>query len=326
MHGNRLHENFVAHLRGATGLHIHGLWEQSTSAGVRAARELRVPYVLSAHGMLEPWALASKGLKKMLYAMLVERGNVGGAACLHALTKAEADQYRAFGAKCPIAVIPNGVDIPEDLDASLFVQRFPAVKGKRIVLFLARLHPKKGLNLLLEAWTLLAPSFPDVHLVIAGPDSEGMQDRLTDLVTRDGLQDSVLFTGMLGGAIKWSALAAAEVFVLPSQSEGLSVSVLEAMGVGLPVIITAACNLPEVEEFQAGWQIEPTLDRLTSALAEVLHNSAIENCEIGARGAALVRDRYTWSTIAGQMADVYRWVAGGPPPRGVTLILSECAR
>ena len=325
VHSNRLHKNFVAHLRGASGLHIHGLWEQSTSAGVSAARELGVPYVLSAHGMLEPWALASKGLKKMLYAMLVERGNVGGAACLHALTKAEANQYRAFGSRCPIAIIPNGVDIPEDLDASLFVQSFPAVKGKRIVLFLARLHPKKGLDLLLEAWALLAPIFPDAHLVIAGPDSEGMQDRLAGLVARDGLKDSVLFTGMLGGPMKWSALAAAEAFVLPSKSEGLSVSILEAMGVGLPVVVTTACNLPEVEQYQAGWQIEPTLDHLTSALAELLHNSPVENSGVGARGAALVRARYTWPTVARQMADVYRWVAGGPPPRDVTLVFPECA-
>ena len=258
--------------------------------------------------------------------MLVERGNVAGAACLHALTKAEADQYRAFGAQCPIAIIPNGVDIPEDLDASLFVQSFPALKGKRVILFLARLHPKKGLDLLFEAWALLAPLFPDAHLVIAGPDSEGMQDRLASLVARDGLEDSVLFTGMLDGPMKWSALAAAEAFVLPSQSEGLSVSVLEAMGVGLPVVVTTACNLPEVEQHRTGWQIEPTLDQLTFALQDLLHNSPIENCTIGARGAALVRARYTWATVARQMADVYRWVAGGPRPSDVTLIFPECAR
>ncbi len=325
LHGNRLRKNFITYLRGASGLHIHGLWEQSTSEAVSAAREMGIPYVLSAHGMLEPWALASKGLKKLLYAILVECGNVGGAACLHALTQAEADQYIAFGARCPIAIIPNGVDVPDRVDPALFLRSFPSVLGKRIVLFLGRLHPKKGLDLLLEAWSLLAPLFPEAQLVIAGPDSEDMQERLSELVAQGQLEDSVLFTGMLDGAMKWSALAAAEAFVLPSHSEGLSVSVLEAMGVGLPVVVTTACNLPEVEEYHAGWQIEPSLDELTSAIAGLLYNSPAENREIGARGAALVQARYTWATVARQMADVYRWVAGGPRPRNVKLLLQECA-
>ena len=325
LHSNRLRKTFVAYLRGACGLHIHGLWEQSTSAAVSAAREMGVPYVLSAHGMLEPWALASKGLKKLLYAILVERGNVGGAACLHALTRAEADQYVAFGAQCPIVIIPNGVDVPSHVDPALFLGSFPTVAGKRIVLFLGRLHPKKGLDVLLESWALLAPLFPEAQLVIAGPDCEGMQDRLTTFVSQHDLQGSVLFTGMLDGTMKWSALAAAEAFVLPSHSEGLSVSVLEAMGVGLPVIVTTACNLPEVAEYRAGWQIEPTLDRLTSAVSDLLNNSAVQNAEIGTRGAALVQAHFTWATVARQMADVYRWVAGGPRPNNVTLILPECA-
>ena len=322
-HHRRLRTAFADQLRSADGVHIHGLWEQSTSVAADAARALKIPYILSAHGMLEPWALNNKRLKKLLYGRLIERANVAHAACLHALTRAEADQFIRFGARSPIAVIPNGVDIPAERNPSLFLNRYPAAQCKRIVLFLGRLHPKKGLNLLLEAWSALAPKHPDACLILAGPDSEGTQARLESLLAQHHLQNSVLFTGMLRDSLKWSALAAAEAFVLPSFSEGLSVSVLEAMGMGLPVIVTEPCNMPEVEQFQAGWQIQPDPAQLTDALTDLLSNTPRANSEIGARGAALVQSRYTWPTIARQMAEVYGWLAGGPHPAGVDLVFPE---
>ncbi len=312
-----LRSTFLDHLRGADGVHIHGLWEQSTSTAAHAARSLRIPYLISAHGMLEPWALRNKRVKKHLYAHLIERPNVAGAACLHALTRAEARHYIAFGAGSPIAIIPNGVDIPSRRDPSLFLNQFPAAQGRRIILFLGRLHPKKGLDLLLQAWATLAFRHPDALLVLAGPDSEGTQARLEALIAQHRLRENVLFTGMLREAQKWSALAAAEAFVLPSYSEGLSVGVLEALGMALPVIVTEPCNMPEVEESHAGWQIQPTLSDLTHALTELLANTPAANARIGENGAALIQSRYTWPIVAAQMAELYRWLAGGPYPQTV---------
>jgi glycosyltransferase involved in cell wall biosynthesis len=316
----QLQDFFSGELRRADGVHIHGLWEQSTAVAARAARSLGKPYVLSAHGMLEPWALANKRLKKLLYAALVERENVARAACVHALTRAEAHQYIRFGARSPIAVIPNGVDIPLTKSAELFLNQFPELNGKRIVLFLARLHPKKGLDLLLDAWTELAKSWPEAHLVVAGPDSEGMRAKLERLTSLRGLRHQVLFTGMLNEPMKWSALASAECFVLPSYSEGLSVGVLEAMGMGLPVIITESCNMPEVQDHQAGWQIKANLHQLTAALHQFLRNTNLRNRELGSNGARFVAARRTWTTIAAQMADVYIWLQGGPVPQTVELV------
>lgn len=313
-------QSFDAEVGRADGLHIHGLWEQSTALACRSARSLGKPYILSAHGMLEPWALANKRLKKLVYSTLIERNNVKQATCLHALTRVEADQYKRFGGRSPIAIIPNGVDIPSNKNPRLFLEHYPELKGKRIVLFLARLHPKKGLNLLLDAWTNIAASWPEAHLVIAGPDSEGTQARLEALVAHRGLAHQVLFTGMLRGKMKWSALAAAECFVLPSYSEGLSVGVLEAMGMGLPVIVTEGCNMPEVQWLRAGWVIHPELAQLASALGEFLRNDHIENIQIGCRGAAFINTRHNWTCIAQQMADVYRWLQGGPLPHTVELI------
>ena len=314
----QLRPAFLDQLRGSDGIHIHGLWEQSTSVAADAARALRIPYLISAHGMLEPWALQNKRLKKLLYARLIERPNVAHAACLHALTRAEASHYRNFGARSPIAIIPNGVDIPTRRDPQLFLNQFPAAaNARRIILFLGRLHPKKGLDILLQSWSTLATQHPDALLVLAGPDSESTQARLEAVIAQHNLQSSVLFTGMLNEAQKWSALAAAEAFVLPSYSEGLSVGVLEALGMSLPVIVTEPCNMPEVEEAQAGWQIQPNAVALTAALTELLENSPQTNAAIGANGAALINSRYTWPIVAAQMAELYRWLAGGPHPQTV---------
>ena len=312
-----LRARFSETIRGAAGVHIHGLWEQSTAVAAGTARTCGVPYLISAHGMLEPWALANKRLKKLVYAALIERTNVERAACLHALTLAEAQHFIRFGAQSPIAVIPNGVDIPAERDPGAFFQRYPALAAKRIVLFLARLHPKKGLDLLAESWAALASDWPDAHLVIAGPDSEGTQARTERLLEHHNLAHTVTFAGMLSGAIKWSALAAAEAFVLPSFSEGLSVGVLEAMGMGLPVIVTTPCNMPVVLEQRAGWEMEPAVAPLTRALGEMLSNTPSENRAIGRRGARLVATHYNWPTVARRMEDLYRWVEGGATPSNI---------
>jgi len=315
-----LRGRFQELVKGVDAVHIHGIWEQSTATAASTARALRKPYILSAHGMLESWALKNKRLKKQLYAALFERANVRGAACLHALTHAEARDYRRFGSTGPIAIIPNGVTLPVSLAPTLFLAQFPALSGKRILLFLGRIHFKKGLDLLIQSWSELAATYPEAHLVLAGPDFEGTRARVEKLVLEKELGDSVTFTGMLRQDLKWSALAAAEGFVLPSYSEGLSVSVLEAMGVGLPVIVTEQCNLPEVKELDAGWQIQSEVGPLTSAIRELLSNSAASNARIGNRGRDLVLTRYNWSTVSDRMAELYRWVEGGPRPHSIDLV------
>jgi glycosyltransferase involved in cell wall biosynthesis len=320
MTDRRLTRDFGEQVKSADGIHIHGLWEQSTATAAHAARAFNKPYVLSAHGMLESWALKNKRIKKAIYSAITERRNVRGAACLHALTAAEAEDYRRFGARQPIAVIPNGVSVPRTLDPEPFLSNFPLLRGKRIVLFLGRIHFKKGLDILVRAWATVAKRWPEAHLVIAGPDFEETRARIETLVTEHDLGGSVLFTGMLPEGMKWSALAAAQSFVLPSYSEGLSVSTLEAMGIGLPVIVTGQCNLPEVASFEAGWVIQPNEDQLASALSEFLRNPQAANLQIGDRGRLLVQERYAWSKVAREMGEVYRWVLDrGPLPQSVEL-------
>ena len=315
--------DFRERLKDADGVHIHGLWEQSTSAAASAARALRKPYIVSAHGMLEAWALKNKRIKKAIYAALAERANVRGAACLHALTRAEAGDYRRFAAKGPIAVVPNGVAIPQTLDAEPFPNAFPSLRGKRLALFLGRIHFKKGLDILVEGWASVAKRWPEAQLVLAGPDFEGTQATVEALVAERGLKERVLFTGMLRDELKWSALAAAQCFILPSYSEGLSVSTLEAMGVGLPVIVTEQCNLPEVAQFETGWVIQSNAGAVEAALNECLGSSQAVNEAIGERGRKLIEERYNWAAVGRQMSEVYRWVQGGALPTSVEILRGE---
>lgn len=308
-----LRRRFDDMVEDADGLHLHGLWQQTSAVGARAARRHNKPYVLSAHGMLDRWALANKGLKKKIYSALIEAPNVRGAACLHALTRTEAEDYRRFGARGPIAVIPNGVTIPDRVSPIEFLTRFPQLAGKRLVLFLGRIHFKKGLDILVEAWSKVSAHYPDAHLVLSGPDFENTAAQVEQRIAAHSLSQRVTLTGMVSGNLKWSAFAAAEVFTLPSYSEGLSVSVLEAMGMRLPVIITEQCNLPEVAEASAGWAIEPHADQLEAALHECLGATSAQRRELGERGSALVAERFTWPVVGAQMASVYAWAQGSAP-------------
>ena len=314
-----LRRKFAAEVDRAQGVHIHGLWEASTAMASRSARTLGKPYIVSAHGMLEPWALAQKCLKKLLYAQLIEHRVIADAACLHALTHAEAAQYRQFGATCPIAGIPNAVEVPERRSAELFLERFSHLRGKRLLLFLGRLHPKKGLDLLIGCWKKWAGSRPDTHLVIAGPDSERTEARIRSDLAAAGLEGTVTLTGMLGTEMKWSAFAAAEVFILPSYSEGLSMGVLEAMGAGLPVIVTHPCNMPEISQHGAGWEINVTEPAITAAVETSFQQSRLENAAMGRRGSDLITALYNSRHVARAMSEVYGYVLNGIPPKVIEL-------
>lgn len=310
-------------IESADGVHIHGIWEEYCSIAARLARQSGKPYLVAAHGMLEGWALKQKRLKKLVYSMLVERANLRDAACLQALTAVEVEDYRRFGLRNPVAVIPNGVDVPAQATADAFLNRFPEFKDRRLVLFLGRLHPKKGLDILCRAWARIDRSFPDAHVVIAGPDFEGTRPAIEALVDKLNLRRSVTFTGMLDREMKWSALAAAHVFVLPSHSEGFSAATLEALGMGVPAVVTRRCNFPEIAEWHCGAVVEAETRPIEEALDRILSANLGDTLAMRDNARRLIAERYTWAAVGRQISAVYEWILGGRLPANVEI--SRCS-
>jgi poly(glycerol-phosphate) alpha-glucosyltransferase len=294
--------------------HAAGLWMYPSVVSMRRARRTRRPAVIAPHGMLDAWALANSAWKKRIAFALYERAHLESAACLHALCAAEADAIRAFGLKNPIAVIPNGVDLP---DVSAPPPPPPWEDRGPVLLFLGRLHPKKGLQPLVEAWAAARDS--EWRLAIAGWDQGGYGARIEALARERGARDSILMLGPLHGAEKAAAYRGASGFVLPSYSEGLPMTVLEAWSFGCPVLMTAACNLPE--GFRTGAAIEISADPrvLAEQLRAFFLTSPDERRAIGLRGRALAERAFSWAGAAEKTMALYAWLAGGPRPAHVII-------
>ena len=293
-------------------VHTHGLWMYSSVAASGWGKSKCQPWLVSPHGMLDQWAVRNFRWKKWLAGLLYENQHLHGAACLHALCDAEAEAFRAYGLTNPIAVIPNGVDIPESLDGVAkpeWAESLPA--GAQVLLFLGRLHPKKGLSNLLRAWArdIKAKDEP-WFLVIAGWDQNGHRAELEELVESLGIAETVLFVGPQFGQGKAASLSWADAFVLPSFSEGLPMAVLEAWAYKLPVLITPQCNLPVGLAAGAAISIEPEVEAICTGLCTLIGMSQQEIKQMGARGRRLVEERFSWSSLAGQMCAVYAWLLG----------------
>jgi glycosyltransferase involved in cell wall biosynthesis len=313
-------------------LHTHGIWTYLSIGVPRWSRKNHKPYIVSPHGMLDAWALDNSKIKKKVAATLYERRHLRGAACLHALCQSEAKSIREFGLKNPIATIPNGIEIPEDRDLS---SRYLA--NKKIMLFLGRLHPKKGLENALRAWAASrSEAFPDSkpsnwQFVIAGWDQGDHEVRLKQLCEELELSFadvpakqflsleassgqlsgfSVVFVGPVFGELKVQLLERANVFILPSFSEGLPMSILEAWAYELPVVMTDYCNLPEGFDAEAAIHIDTEVAGMSAGMMEMIACSEDELKGMGANGLNLVKEKFTWPTIAAQMGELYQWVRG----------------
>jgi glycosyltransferase involved in cell wall biosynthesis len=300
--------------------HFHGLWQQHTRRGVAVARRHRIPYLIAAHGMAEPWALRHKALKKRVYTALIEGKNLRRAACLHALSRPEVGHLRRLAPKALICLVPNGVDLApiDDLPARAVLEAVhPELTDKFVVLFLGRLHVKKGLDLLARATATLAPTFPSLHLLVAGAD-DGALTPFLEVGKSLGIADRITLLGHVAGEDARRAWGAADAFILPSYSEGFSMAVLEALAARRPTIITTACHFPELSQAGGGLTAEPTVSGITRALDDLLRQSPAERRAMAECGRALVESRYTWDQQATRLADVYRWVqGGGPAPEAV---------
>jgi len=302
-------------------VHDHGLWSLAGMQAGSLARRWKIPRIVTPHGMLEPWALARSPWKKRLAMMLFQHKHLDRAACIHALCESEARNIRCLGFRNPIAIIPNGINVEEYAnlpDPTRLHHRFPQLQGQRLVLFLSRIHPKKGLPHLLRAWATLANEFRGWKLVIAGNDEGGHAVEMNKLASELGLHDSVLFTGPAYGEEKRRMFAAAQVFALPSFSEGFSMVILEAAACGLPVLCTPSCNFRELQAAGGSIEVQPDVESTAEGLRKLMSMSDDERREVGAKAKKVVEEGYRWEAVTQRMVDVYWWmVFGGPPPECV---------
>jgi glycosyltransferase involved in cell wall biosynthesis len=301
-------------------VHIHSLYLFHGLVAGHLCRRFGVPYLLRPHGTLDPYIYRRHRGRKALMEFLFERRNIRGAAALHFTTAEEQELAAPYTAGAPGLVVPLGIDAAE-LAAlpppGRFRERYPEVGNRRLILFFGRINFKKGLDILARAFGAVAREREDVHLVIAGPDNDGWGDRVREWLAEAGALPRTTFTGMLLGPEKLAVLKDAAMFVLPSYSENFGLAVIEALGAGLPVIISDKVNIwREVQAAGAGRVIPCEAGALARELLHLLNHPDLA-ADLGRQGRALVMDRFQWPHIGRSLAAAYgRIIAAHRPPAG----------
>lgn len=290
-------------------LHGHGFYVATNYHFGSEARRQNKPLVYHVHGTFEPWILRRCRWKKRAVHWLFENANFRHTRLWRALTAKEADQIRSYGIRVPIVVAPNGLnlsDYPEPDTPQKPIEtplRGELTKARQRVLFLGRIHPKKGLDLLLPCWAKLKKTRKDWELVVAGPDEQGYLQQTRALGESLNLCDNVVFTGPVTGQAKRALLYSADLFVLPSYSEGFPMSLLEAMACRVPVVATNSCNFPEILLAEAGWECQADFDSLLNTLTKALSASDTERRQRGENGRRLVNTSFAWPAIVNHLIE-----------------------
>ena len=292
-------------------VHNHSLWSMVNLAAGWVVPGHRAKLVTSPRGTLSAWALSrSRGLKRLLWPL--QRRVLSRADLLHATSEVELQEIRAQGFAAPVAIIPNGIDLPD-----LPPAKKAAPNELRTLLYLGRIHPIKGLDRLLEAWVRLQPQYPEWRLVIAGRGEHAHVDEVNELAVRLGVQ-RVEFTGPLYGNAKAAAYFAAELFVLPTHSENFGMVVAEALAHGCPAVVSRGAPWAGLEEEGCGWWVDNSVPSMVEALSAAMQQTPTQLAAMGTRGREWMAHSYGWSAIGQKMDATYRWLlSGGEQPEWV---------
>lgn len=330
-------------------VHIHGIWSPRLHNVAKMCRAAKVPYIIAPRGMLEPWSLKQKWLKKRIARFLYQDKDLKCAAALHATAESEAEQFRKLGFRNPVVISPNGVNLPkEDGKRELGIGK----SEERRVLFVSRMHPKKGVLELVEAWGRLVRSLEfrvqssefrvqslelgdnsklttlnsklnnwvvELVYTLNGEFEREYAAKVKARVQELGLEDKFIFTGPLNDDAKWDAYDRADLFVLPTYSENFGIVVAEALWARVPVITTKGTPWAELEEYKCGKWIDlpveglnpSTWEALDEALDSVMAMSDAERGEMGKRGRSLVEEKYTWEAVCSAMVNGYKEILNG---------------
>lgn len=281
--------------------HVNGIWHPVCHYASRLAINYSFPLIIQPRGMLEPWALEWKSMKKKLAFLAYQRRNLKQADLFVATSYLEAESIRSLDLKQPISVIPNGIKFDHENQN----QCYKNYKKERIALFLSRIHPKKGLINLIKAWSCSKPK--DWILNIAGPNECGHLEEVMNLVSHLGLDDSVNYIGNINDAHKWTVYQNSDLFILPSFSENFGIVIAEALSQRLPVITTKGTPWSSLTENNCGWWVDFKHDSLVDAIRMATSLNSEELKKMGENGFQFVKS-FDWSIIASKMRATYDWL------------------
>jgi glycosyltransferase involved in cell wall biosynthesis len=297
-------------------IHNHGMWQMNSVYPGQLVPKGNAKLVVSPRGAFSAWAMNNGSRVKLLFWPLLQRPALVRAACFHATAETEYQEIRRLGFAQPVAIIPNGIDVPA-------LQPKPA-GVTRTLLYLGRIHPKKGIDLLLAAWATVMDSFPDWQLEITGSDTgygakSGYQAQMQALAGRLQLK-RVCFTGPVYGEKKLAAYRRAELFVLPTHSENFGMTVAEALAAGTAAIVSKGAPWHGLEIRRAGWWIDIGVDPLVDCLRNAMAQSPAALAGVGTNGRDWMLNDFSWDMVGKSMARTYEWLLeGGPTPSWVRL-------
>ena len=296
------------HMQWADVVHIHTVWEYPTLVAARVARTLHKTFLLRPCGMLDSWSMSQSALKKKCYLRLFSGVLYSSLCHLHFTTEAEKSKS-IYPHHLDSVIIENGISdtaFSETNSAIDFLNRFAVLKGKRIILFLGRIHAKKRPDIVLESFALGAAEFPYAHLVFAGPYDDSYRTELVKKSKELGVQDRVTFTGMLQGKALYGAFRAAELFVLPSMQENFGIAVAEAMANCCPVIVSEHVDIKDyIQKGEAGLVCDATADAFALAIKRVMSMPQFGK-SMGQHGRKVAKRYFRWSIAADRLDAQYQ--------------------
>ena len=283
-------------------VHIHGLWSPTLHAVAAHARERGVPYAISPRGMLSPWCLASKRWKKQLGWVLYQARDLRRASFIHATSEAEQEDCIARGVGADIRIVPNGCH-PAPQVAKALPEDFPVPSGQLYAIAIARMHPVKGFDRLIQAWQECAPV--DWHLVLTGPGDATYLAEIDGLIAKSGRETTIHRYRPLSHDETWPALQSAQLFICSSHSENFGMAIAEALASGTPVITTEGTPWQLINERRCGWWVPGDCSGLGTAISAATTLPERELTDMGQRGLELIQTQYAWPAIARRMVEHY---------------------
>ena len=292
-------------------LHTHNLWNYIPYLAYTMSKKHNLPLIVAIRGSLYTWSLEQRKLQKRIAWVLFQKRVLQNASCIHVTEVKEMEAVRGLGINTPIAIVPNGIDLQEfekmknKMDAK---QSLDLNMEKKYILFMSRLHPKKGLEYLVNTWVKTANQYREWDLLIVGPqEDKKYMDRIVDIIDSYSLKDRVTFTGMLTGEHRIDAFGASDLFVLPSHTENFGIVIAEAMAAKLPVITTQGTPWKEIEENNAGWWVELTQENIDTSLNDAMRLNDDELKQKGLNGFGLIQN-YEWKYQAQKMKKLYEYI------------------